>query len=1223
MNMTKRIYLLGFLIIASIGFFTLSQFSQQIANQITKADPNIAEIEKKFQLGLNESEFFSKKLISKSRVLGIDGAYNFITDTLNNELEEKGIELFLFRNSKLIFWSKSVDVENLINDTANVFVKNIQNTWYLGRWEIYKSDKVLALLKIKSNYSYQNKFLKNDYHERFNALEGYNISPYRDEKTININISNGLVLYLTRENVNLDEVSELVKSIFQWLTFVFFIVSVIVLFHIRTLRDKPFYLLLLIIFLLAIRLVSLNFDFPSNGFSSLFSPEVYAHTNLSPSLGDFLVNAIFIFIIIVLLYRRSGTISFKDGSRSVKVYSFFLVLFVFGFYFISDYQFKSLVTHSTITLETYRIFNLSFYSIIGYISISLWFITAMLFTDFWLKIFINRVNASFLGIVAALGFFIVVILSITINAVPSIYGIIWGVMVFCAIFYIRTFHKQISLPWYLVLLSLTSLYSVVLVSDYTFIKDQEVRKVLAINLSNERDPVAEVQFSAVVNRLEADTAIHRFIDNIQGSDIQMFGYLQNKYFNGYFKKYDFRATVCYPGSDLIMDNTDSKVDCYGFFNDIINVFGINIPGTNFYFLNMQNGRINYIGYADCKHNSKITRLYIEFDSKLSPEQFGYPELLLEGKLSNKSKLSDYSTAKYHQDQLLAQTGDFPYKLENTFDVDSTQKFSFINRGLYNHLVYRNDLDDIVVLSKPRETVLNTTASFAYAFIFFSLIIALWLKVALYPLNVWTNLPSFKKRIKTAMILIVFISLILVALVSIIYSVKNFENKSIDNLSEKLLSVMIEVDRDFVKEGLLTPANSEFISNKLVQFSNVFYSDINIYDIYGVLLSTSRPEIFERHLQGRRMNPEAWHEMAYGHSQRLIQNEQIGKMSFYSAYVPLVDQNSNVIGYLNLPYFTRQGEFVDDLYSIIVAIINIFTLIALVALILAIVISNQISKPLELIRAKIRSVDISSHNEPIKYTSTDELGQLVKEYNRMVIELADSAEKLARSQRESAWREMAKQIAHEIKNPLTPMKLSIQHLIKAKKEGVEDWDTMFQKFSNSLIDQINTLSNIATEFSNFAKMPVNTVVSVNMNSVIDEVITLFSGYSNVKFSFTNSCGSNTSVDGDREQLFRVFVNLVKNAVQSIDKGKKGDIAIKLSCSQNWVIVAIEDNGKGIPEEIQPKLFSPNFTTKSGGMGLGLAIVKGIIENTGGRIWFETELGIGTKFFIELPMGELNP
>ncbi len=1218
--MNKRWFLSIAFFFAAIGLFILSDYSQPINNSLFNRNPIFSNIEKEVLLGINECETYSIQLLNKSRIYGIDDAFKLYSDSLSDELSGKGIHLFLFRNNKLVFWSKAMDVEELIDDSSKLFIKNIHNTWFVGRWEEYKSDKVLALLMIKHSYPYQNKFLKNSFNKRFESLEGYDLSTNGGENKEQIKVSKDLSFDI----VKLDDSNENgnIKSIFQWLSFALFIIGIISIYMRFKLDENPFSIIVLIALILIVRWLSILLDFPDRGSFQLFSPEIYAHTALNPSLGDFIVNAILFFSIIVLLYRNISKKEFVFKSRFIHLWGMLSVSLVFGIYILADSCFKSLVMHSTITLETYRIFNLSIYSLLGYVAISLWLISAMLITDLWLKVFIKYFNVSRLLAIIVLGLIFVLGISIVFKANPSLYGIVWTILTFSIIAWLRYKKLQITMPWYLVLLCILSLYSVILVSDYTYLKDKEVRKVLAITLSNERDPVAEVEFSSLVSRIENDSVIYSYIDNIQGHDIDMYGYLQNKYFNGYFKKYDFRATVCYPGSDLIMDNTDSKVDCFSFFDDVINVYGIKIPGTHFYFLNMQNGRINYIGYADCNHNSKSTRLYIELDSKLSPEQFGYPELLLEGKLTDKTKLSDYSTAKYHQEQLLAQTGDFPYKLESTFEIDSNQKFSFINQDLYNHLVYRNDQDDVVVLSRPRETILNTTASFAYIFIFFSLIIAFWLKIALYPINVWNQVPSFKKRIKTAMILIVFLSLIMVASVSIIYSIDSFEKKSIDSLNEKLLSVMIEVDRDFVQQGMLTPANSEYISSKLVQLSNIFYSDINIYDVYGVLLSTSRPEIFERHLQGKRMNPTAWHEMAYGHSQRLIHKEQIGSMSFYSAYVPLVDQNSNVIGYLNLPYFTRQGEFVDELYSIIVAIINIFTLIVLFALVLAVVISNQISKPLELIRERIRNVDISSHNEPIKYDSNDELGQLVNEYNRMVIELADSAEKLARSQRESAWREMAKQIAHEIKNPLTPMKLSIQHLVRAKKDGGEDWDAMFQKFSVSLIDQINTLSNIATEFSNFAKMPVTSVVSININSVVDEVITLFSGYSNLKLSYINSCGNNTTVDGDREQLFRVFVNLVKNAVQSIEKGKKGEIAIKVSCAAKWVVIVIEDNGKGIPEDIQPKLFSPNFTTKSGGMGLGLAIVKGIVENTGGRIWFETELGVGTKFFIELPLGTIN-
>lgn len=1218
--MSYRWYHSFILIIVASSFFFLSENSHFLSNKISSSEPNLKKIEREIQKRTDEAEKYSKILLEKSKQHGVGEAFKVYADSLSNVLSEKGLSIFLFRNDKLVFWTKSLDVMDLKEDSTKLFFQNIQNAWYVGKWVTSKSDKVLVLFLLKYNYPYQNKFLNNSFNPILSELEGYNITKRIDSSVLKLALNNGPIIGLEKSDKNSGFAKANVRSILQWISFILFILAIISFFQRPAFKKKYFYLLLFIVAIAVVRLISLKIGFPNGGFSGLFSPEIYAYSSIHPSLGDFLVNALLFFLVVIFVYKQLVS---KIQNPSIKykyLWCLISAAIIWWLFIKVDSLFASLVMHSTITFETYRIFNLSIYSLIGYLAISLWIVSSLLLADLWARFFRSHFHESNLALIALFGFIIAHAIAIICGIMPSLYGVLWATSTFSLFFWVRYRGLQISAPWFLILLCLLSLYSVFLVSDYTYRKDREVRKVLAINLSNERDPVAEMLFNSLVNRLEADTVIHGYIDNIQKHDIEMFGYLQNNYFNGYFKKYDFRATICYPGSDLIMDNSDSKVDCNGFFNDIINVYGINIPGSNFYFLNLQNGRINYVGYAECHHKSKSSRLFIELDSKLSPEQFGYPELLLEGKLINRSKLSAYSTAKYHQGQLLAQSGDYPYKLVSTFKVDSVQKYSFVNQGGYNHLVYRNDNDDFVILSRPRETILNTTASFAYVFIFFGIVMTIWLKFALFPLKLRNRISSFKKRIKTAMILIVILSLILVATVSIIYSINSFENKSVDNLSEKVLSVMIEINRDFGKEEMLTPANADYLSNKLVQLSNIFYSDINLYDIYGVLLASSRPEIFERQLQGRRMDPKAWYEMAYCNSQKLIQKEKIGDMSFFSAYVPLVDQNSNIIGYLNLPYFTRQGEFVAELYSIIVAIINIYTLITLFALVLAIVISNQISKPLELIRARIRNVDISGHNEPIKYSSDDELGQLVKEYNRMVMELAESADKLARSQRESAWREMAKQIAHEIKNPLTPMKLSIQHLVKAKRDGSEDWDSMFHKFSVSLVDQINTLSNIATEFSNFAKMPVTSVTEINMNSVIDEVLTLFSGYSYIKFSYINSCGSNTSVDGDREQIFRVFVNLVKNAVQSIEKGKKGEISINLSCNEKHVTIIIEDNGRGIPEEIQPKLFSPNFTTKSGGMGLGLAIVKGIIENTGGKIWFETKFSIGTKFFVELPLGK---
>jgi nitrogen fixation/metabolism regulation signal transduction histidine kinase len=237
----------------------------------------------------------------------------------------------------------------------------------------------------------------------------------------------------------------------------------------------------------------------------------------------------------------------------------------------------------------------------------------------------------------------------------------------------------------------------------------------------------------------------------------------------------------------------------------------------------------------------------------------------------------------------------------------------------------------------------------------------------------------------------------------------------------------------------------------------------------------------------------------------------------------------------------------------------------------------------------------------------------------VDELAVSAELLARSERESAWREMAKQIAHEIKNPLTPMKLNIQHLQRAKGEGKEYYKYI-ERVTTMLIEQIDNLSNIATEFSNFAKIPTARNQVFKLAEQLQKVIDLYETHDTVNIDFSPNGLEDLDVNADREQLSRAIINLIKNAIQSIPEGRNGRISIVLSRRDHMAVIAISDNGSGIAVDLRDKLFSPSFTTKTSGMGLGLAIVKNIVENFSGKIWFETELKKGTTFFLEIPVYE---
>jgi nitrogen fixation/metabolism regulation signal transduction histidine kinase len=246
---------------------------------------------------------------------------------------------------------------------------------------------------------------------------------------------------------------------------------------------------------------------------------------------------------------------------------------------------------------------------------------------------------------------------------------------------------------------------------------------------------------------------------------------------------------------------------------------------------------------------------------------------------------------------------------------------------------------------------------------------------------------------------------------------------------------------------------------------------------------------------------------------------------------------------------------------------------------------------------------------------------VKEYNRAIDELAQNASQLARSERESAWREMAKQIAHEINNPLTPMKLSIQHLKRAWDNKSERFSEYMEKISHSLVEQIDTLSSIATEFSNFAKMPSVNNQPIDVITRINDVVPLFATGENKRAFHLNFHGLNKAmIIADKEQISRVFINLFKNALQAIPKEREAQIQIDVLKLNSMVWIRIKDNGSGIPDKMQEKIFQPNFTTKSSGMGVGLTIVRNIIENIGGTISFRTKRDEGTTFIISLPSFE---
>lgn len=1213
----KKQYIPFIVLLIAVLLLLISEFG---LNGIPYIKPILAKkgvIEKIIEKRIQKAAESSKILLSRIDSACNPEAFKECLDFIGSLKDDERYEILVYKSNKLCFWSTSIDPgENQKSQTAQLV--KISSGHYISFWT-FNTDSTLAarvLIHISNEYPYQNKYLVNEYINEFKVLSGLRISKQLESYCIPIRPKNFEPFYLVPIEKSDSNLRAIVKFAFRYISFILFLVSIALLLN-RSFRGtrKGKKVLVFALAVLSVRFVSLKTSFPGALPYEIFNPELYAHTWYNSSLADFFINALLVLIIAAYAYSNLKYLMLDVVAKREKLISVITLGIVFLGYVATHAMIVSLINHSTIPFDTSNIFNLNLYSVIGYLSVTFWVLAAITLNLLWLKVYSPLRSSGYFKVVSALGLIITLPLFLRVDfSYLSLYGFLWFFFIYSAMYWFYWIKdKSIGVKAILYIAAVTSIYITLIVSLYNQQKEIAVRKVLAVSLSSERDPLAETILPQLYQTLTTDSYARSCVRDISNKNVELYDYLRREYFKDYLNRYDLIATVCLENS-IIIDELRGKTSCNLFFDNLIAGYGIIIPGSRFYYLSTQSGYIYYIGVLSYRFDDEVRNLYIELNSRPSWELLGYPELLIEGK-SKRNQLRGYSWAKYHNGKLVTKSGGYEYKLYSNETDTLTGSYKFFNENMYNHISYKPNKSDTILISRPRQEPLSSTASFAYILLF--LLILLTVYFYLLGIKLSTHFTSLKHKIGWAMVSIIVISMLLVAGATIYYNIKNFDDRNRGNLSEKLLSLQFELEHR-VQQLTRNKQDIEELKEKLIDLSNTFYTDINIYDTTGMLLATSRSEVFEKNLAGRRMNPNAWYQLNYVHIPKFMEQESIGKAKFLSAYVPLLNPYGKTVAYLNLPYFTRQEELRNELYSIIVAIINIFALLALLSISLVVAIASELTKPLEMIRESMSRVNITGNNATIEYSGNDEVGQLIAEYNRMVVELARSAEELARSQRETAWREMAKQIAHEVKNPLTPIKLSLQHLVKAKREGLPNWDERFELFAQSLTEQINALTVIANEFSSFAKLPTPKHEPVNLTAVIKDAITLYSSYKHIGIKLENTAGE-PKVFADKDQLLRVFNNLIKNGIQAIERGKSGEITIRISIvPERKVRVDIADNGIGIPKEAIGKIFTPNFTTKSGGTGLGLAISREIILNFGGSISFATQENVGTTFSVELPL-----
>ncbi|MGB0175589.1 MAG: ATP-binding protein [Owenweeksia sp.] len=471
--------------------------------------------------------------------------------------------------------------------------------------------------------------------------------------------------------------------------------------------------------------------------------------------------------------------------------------------------------------------------------------------------------------------------------------------------------------------------------------------------------------------------------------------------------------------------------------------------------------------------------------------------------------------------------------------------------------------------------------------------------------------TLRARIFMSMILIILVSFFITGAIYFQHFKKENELYHQERLKRKEYAINESINY-FLRDqtiGADTDSIVKLFDTKICELANINSLDINIYSLSGDILISSNPELHENHIVPENLGRTMLSAIAQKPEELLVKRKT-DTMEYLSTYDYLFNAANERIAIINLPYFDTKSIHQDDQEKFLMRLGQTYFFLFIIAGLIAYFLSNYITGSLKAVGQKLKSLRINESNVPLKWKFDDEIGALVDEYNRMLQELEASAAILAKTERESAWREMAKQVAHEIKNPLTPMRLNVQYLEKTLKT---EEPAKLKEFTESMISQIDTLTGIAEAFSRFASMPELKSEEFAAREIIQRTAALYPNY-NIKF---NTEDKDIHLKGDKDQLVRVMNNLINNAIQAVPEERDPDIRICMKKQEDKVLISVSDNGSGIPEEQKEKIFEPRFTTKTKGMGLGLAMVKNIITGFGGEIWFESELGSGTTFYLSLP------
>jgi nitrogen fixation/metabolism regulation signal transduction histidine kinase len=467
-----------------------------------------------------------------------------------------------------------------------------------------------------------------------------------------------------------------------------------------------------------------------------------------------------------------------------------------------------------------------------------------------------------------------------------------------------------------------------------------------------------------------------------------------------------------------------------------------------------------------------------------------------------------------------------------------------------------------------------------------------------------------------MIILVLLASILILVVTVIQYDEQTKDYNIQRFERKEATTIETINLELTNKTSY-PVNTKNLAmifqERVYEISSINKLNVSIFDLHGNLLVSSKTNAFEEN-KTKPLSYETLNDLSQNSNHRIFKSREVEGDGYQSSYTYINDPKFKRIGILELQFTQDNSEIEYELEEFIKRLSLVYILMFLIAIALAYFLSSYITRSINSISDRMQQTRLNERNEKIMLGSaSSEIEVLVDAYNSMIDQLEESAAKLAKSEREQAWREMAKQVAHEIKNPLTPMRLTVQSFERKFNPDDENIKEKLAEYSQTLIQQIDVMSSIASAFSDFAKMPSQKRERINVVSVVKLALDIF----NEDYISYLPSEDEIYANLDKTQLIRIVNNLVKNATQAADKEENPLIEVKVISDAKNVTILVSDNGKGIPDDVKDLIFEPKFTTKTSGMGLGLGMIKNIIEAYDGSISFTSRVGEGTVFTVILP------